>query len=227
MIKAVFFDIGNTLFFYDYDFLSRLLQERFAIDRDPRELEAVHFSLFETFGQQIAKGREHREAVFDVYRQWFTDLDIDEERIAEIMDAVGSHPFPHLFWARLGDGVRETLEWFRGRGFKLGIISNAEGQIRALLKHVGIYDYFETVIDSHEVGMCKPDVRIFQRACSDLGVLPQDAVYVGDLLEVDIIGSQRAGLTPVLVDRDNRHTHAECLRIKKIKEITELALFKG
>ena len=56
MIRAVFFDIGNTLFFYNYRFLSDMLNERFEIDRDPRELEAVHYSLGELIQKKAGEG---------------------------------------------------------------------------------------------------------------------------------------------------------------------------
>lgn len=225
MIRAVFFDIGNTLFFYNYAFLSEMLVERFEIDLDPRELEAVHYSLSEHIQQIAAEGKDHRAIYGEIYQAWFRELEIDDEIIPDIVDAIRKHPFPHMFWAKMGDGVCEMLEWFRERNFKLGIISNAEGQIERLLKHVGLYEYFDVVLDSKLVSIEKPDVRIFRKALEDVGVEPHEAVHVGDLLETDIKGAKDVGMVPVLIDREGRHTDSGILSVRQVHEVTALPIF--
>lgn len=226
MIRAVFFDIGNTLFFYDYEFLSRLLKERFDIDRDPRELEAVHYSLGEMIQLKVHERKDHQTLVCEVYGLWMKELDVDGERIPHIIEAVTEHPFPHLFWGRMGEGVRETLDWLSARGIRLGIISNAEGQIRRLLEHVGVHEYFGSVLDSKEVGLEKPDRRIFERALQELSVGAHEAVHVGDIIAADIVGARDAGMIPVLVDRENRYPDIDCLKVRSVREVIELPLFR-
>jgi HAD superfamily hydrolase (TIGR01549 family) len=225
MIRAVFFDVGNTLFFYNYAFLSNLLIERFEIDLDPRELEAVHYSIGDRVQQIVGEGKDHQAIHDEIYGMWFKELDIDEELIPDIVDAIRKHPFPHMFWARMGEGVCEMLEWFRERSFKLGVISNAEGQIERLLKHVGVYEYFDVVLDSKLVRMEKPDVRIFLKALEGVGVEPHEAVHVGDLLETDIKGAREVGMVPVLIDREGRHAGSDVLSVRHVREVTELPIF--
>ncbi len=226
MIRAVFFDIGNTLFFYNYPFLSDLLKERFEIDRHPQELEAVHYSLNEVIQQKVKEHRDHQTLVREVYALWLDELGVDGERIPRIVDVVGAHPFPHMFWARIGEGVRDTLEWLRERHVKLGVISNAEGQIQRLLEHVGVHEYFGVVLDSKVVGVEKPDVRIFEKALDALGVAADEALHVGDLVEADVRGARDAGITPVLVDRENRYPDIDCLRVRNVCELTALPAFE-
>jgi putative hydrolase of the HAD superfamily len=226
MIRAVFFDVGNTLFFYNYKFLSELLLERFDIDRDPRELEAIHYSLKETIQEMAREGKNYKDMVEAVYSLWLKELDVDEEKIPRVIEIVKSHPFPHLFWSQMGDGVKETLEWFKERRFKMGVISNASGQIKRLLEHTGIDHYFDVVLDSHEVGVEKPDERIFQKALEALGVEPHEAVHVGDLLESDMRGASKVGIVPILVDRENRYPEIDCMRVSHVHEVTGLPIFQ-
>jgi putative hydrolase of the HAD superfamily len=226
MIRAVFFDVGNTLFFYNYGFLSDLLMERFEIDRDPRELEAIHYSLRETIQEMAREGKNYKQMLEAVYSLWLKELDVDHEKIPRVIEVVGSHPFPHLFWSRMGDGVKETLEWFKERRYKMGVISNAMGQIRRLLEHAGIDHYFDVVLDSYEVGVEKPDVKIFDKALKAVGVAPHEAVHVGDLLECDMKGANKVGIVPILVDRENRYPEIDCLRVSHVHEVIGLPIFQ-
>ncbi len=69
------------------------------------------------------------------------------------------------------------------------------------MEAVGLDTRMEHLIASGEVGVAKPDRRIFEHACSVFGVRPSDAAYVGDRLRTDAIGAARAGLTGIWLNR--------------------------
>ena len=79
---------------------------------------------------------------------------------------------------------------------------------------------FEFVIDSGEVGVEKPDPRIFQIALERMGVSAADALYVGDLYEVDVVGARAAGLDVVLLDPSGEHSGRD---VKTVRSVAELA----
>jgi len=226
MIKAIFFDVGNTLFFYNYEFLRGLLIERFSVDVTKDELEAAHQIIRQSLGPLLDQGLSHEAIVEEAYRRWFLAIGIEEERIETVIDAIRNHPFRHMFWSRMEEGAKELLTWFRDRGYRLGIISNAEGQIRRLIDYAGLTMSFDTILDSHEIGFQKPDERIFWRGLADLNVKPSEAVHVGDLFEADIIGARAVGIIPILVDREGRYPDADCLTVKHIGELKSLPIFK-
>ena len=88
-------------------------------------------------------------------------------------------------------------------GHRLGIISNGNGaEQRSKLERTGIADRFEFVHISDDCGHAKPAAEIFLRACTMAGVAPRDTIYVGDLYEIDAIGSRAAGLHGVWLNRD-------------------------
>lgn len=225
MIKAIFFDVGNTLFFYNYDFLRGLLEERFGVDVTAEELEATHQIIRKSLGPLLDQGLSHESLVEEAYKRWFRSIGIEEDKIDPIIEAIKNHPFRHMFWARMEEGTKELLTWFRDRGYKLGIISNAEGQIKRLVEHAGIESSFETILDSHEVGFQKPDQRIFRRGLADLKVEPSEAVHVGDIFEADVVGARAVGIVPILVDREGRYPEANCLTIRNIIELKGLPIF--
>jgi putative hydrolase of the HAD superfamily len=85
----------------------------------------------------------------------------------------------------------------------LGIISNGNGiEQRAKLTSTGIADRFQLVFISADCAHAKPDSEIFRLACHGTGL--QDAVYVGDIYEIDATGARAAGLTGIWLDRQSR-----------------------
>jgi putative hydrolase of the HAD superfamily len=92
-------------------------------------------------------------------------------------------------------------------GVPLGVISNASGQIVTTLHRAGMCQVgagpavaVSCVIDSHDVGVEKPDAAIFALGLDALGLDAADVGYVGDSVVIDVIGSRTAGLRPILLD---------------------------
>ena len=98
-------------------------------------------------------------------------------------------PMPH---------VTDTLDALRERGVKVGLITNG----RALMQNrkidgLGIRPLLDSVVISGDLGVRKPDPRIFAAALEDLAVDPSSAAYVGDNPEPDITGAKRSGMFAV------------------------------
>jgi putative hydrolase of the HAD superfamily len=105
---------------------------------------------------------------------------------------------------------------------KLGLISNGWGkQQREKLELEELHKKFGIIVISSEVGMAKPDPRIFKMACAALKVQPAEAVYVGDLYDLDVQGPQQAGLHPIWLRRGAGHIERPGL--KSIRSLNELA----
>ena len=87
--------------------------------------------------------------------------------------------------------THEALARLRAAGIRLGIVSNSDGRVEQALEAAGLRDYFDVVVDSALVGVEKPDPAIFRAALDALGVAAGEALYVGDLYEVDVLGARR------------------------------------
>lgn len=97
------------------------------------------------------------------------------------------------------DDVMPTLTTLADH-FKLGSISNGF----ANLDDIGLSGHFKVSLAAHQFGCAKPDPRIFLAACDALNVLPEQAVYVGDDVVLDVQGAQQAGLKGVWINRAGR-----------------------
>jgi putative hydrolase of the HAD superfamily len=106
------------------------------------------------------------------------------------------------------------------------VVSNASGQIESVLRRVGVCQVGDgvgvpvrCVVDSHVVGVAKPDPRVFAPALDVLGVPPGRVAYIGDSVTMDVNGARAAGLEPVLVDPYDDHPEADHERVRSLDEL--------
>src|SRR6185369_3755546 len=97
-------------------------------------------------------------------------------------------------WTVAVEGALETVRDLKRRGYRLGVVSNAEGRVERDLIGAGYDGFFETVIDSSVVGVEKPDPAIFRLALERLGASPDGTVFLGDVPAVDVEGARAAGI---------------------------------
>jgi putative hydrolase of the HAD superfamily len=210
-VRAGVFDLGDTLVRFTAEGETWWDVERRAFARAHRFLSEHHAdAAWEPFFERIkrfsddywkrATAGELSFVVDHIVRDTFVELGVplseEVERgtvdafCAEVADACT--PF---------DDAAPVLEALKGRGLKLGLISNTmiHGRIHADdLRRFGLLGYFDDTVFSGDVGLWKPDRRIFERSVAALGVRPEEAFFVGDRIVDDVGGAQAAGLRAVL-----------------------------
>lgn len=108
---------------------------------------------------------------------------------------------------RVYPDVFDTLDELAARGLSLGIVSNWDSHLPRLLEALGLSARFAVVAVSAIEQTGKPDPEIFFRACARLGVAPERSLHVGDSVREDYEAARAAGLSALLIDRENRHPH--------------------
>jgi HAD superfamily hydrolase (TIGR01549 family) len=90
---------------------------------------------------------------------------------------------------------RALLDRLR-RGHRLALVSNFDytPTVHAVLKRDGIFDHFETIVVSADVGLRKPHPELFLSPCRTLGLTPRDVLFVGDSLTLDVVGAKGVGM---------------------------------
>ena len=106
-------------------------------------------------------------------------------------------PYRHEYETLYEDAPR-VLEALAGR-YTLGVLANQADGLKERLDGFGILRYFTYIISSWDVGMMKPDVRVFTRALRTAGCLPEDACMIGDRLDNDIAPAKSAGMKTVWI----------------------------
>ena len=107
---------------------------------------------------------------------------------------------PVGLWDRADPEAAEALGRVKRAGIVAGVISNSNGSVSSILEATGLARHLDFVIDSSVVGVEKPDRRIFELALARARVAAGEAVYVGDLYSVDVLGARAAGIDAVLLD---------------------------
>ncbi|MFN4070895.1 MAG: HAD family hydrolase [Thermus caldifontis] len=136
-----------------------------------------------------------------VFREALRELGGPEERARELAEAFfqGRRRYP------LFPEVPEFLEALRARGAILVLLTNGVPDLqREKLFGAGLGEAFHLTLVSGEVGLGKPDPRLFRMALCAFGVGPEEAVMVGDNPGRDIKGALLAGIKAVFVDRGHR-----------------------
>jgi len=101
------------------------------------------------------------------------------------------------------------------------VVSNWDSRLPILLEHLGLEEFFDTVLVSALEGVEKPGVGIFQRAAARLGVTPASCVHVGDSPLDDYRGAESAGMRAVLVDRHGAFDNGY-LRVKDLRGLYDI-----
>lgn len=200
-VRAVLFDAGNTLVYADAERMAAMLV-RAGVGTDASAVRSAELEARRRLHELISEGHVGTEAV--VWREYFGTLfrgaGVPEERMQEAGRLLrDTHAREHL-WTHVEEGTAEALEALARAGYRLGVISNADGRVEGVLERVGLRPHFEFVLDSQVVGAEKPDPRIFLEACRRLDLDAPACLYVGDLYPVDYLGATRAGMEAVLLD---------------------------
>lgn len=208
MTRAVFFDVGNTLL-YPYPSVSEVCRQVLAEAGHARDLEAIdrYLPMVDAYYEDRYRDDdtfwtdegETSEVWVGMYSLLARELGLDED--AECLARRVYDEFGKAERWRAYDDVVPALVRLRDSGYPLGVISNWDRRLERLLGGLGVAGLFDTIVSSAEVGLHKPDPRIFELACERLGVSPREAVHVGDHHYADIVGASAVGMTPVLIDR--------------------------
>lgn len=102
----------------------------------------------------------------------------------------------------------------------LGIITNGDPKFqRRKLSALGIFDRFQVVMVSGDIGIAKPDLGIFQAACQQAGATPAQSCLVGDKLQTDAEGAIQAGLAGIWLNRNGYTTPTVAPTIRSLHEL--------
>jgi len=211
LIRAILFDFGGTLMHGRRNWAPIVAKADDALTNYIRaqgmEVSLTTFSTeFRRRLDDYFKKRE-KDLLETTYTYVLREL-LNEKGYGEIEDDVIRGALDALFsvtqenWVLEVDAV-DTLEILTERGYNLGIVSNAgdDRDVQQLARGFGISKYFDFILTSAACSYRKPHPRIFELALSNWYCPPAEAVMIGDNLDADIRGAQKAGLYGVWVSR--------------------------
>ncbi len=227
--KAIFFDRDGTLVRGDPEwtrFRNQNLEQWSGRKFDDS------YDYFMKFFQKVLAGgfpfvpyhTVDQELAF--FRQWylyvFEDMGITEKTaeradlLVEKLWYLKKHPYPETV---------DVLEYFKNKGYKMGVISDCPPSLELTLEGCGLHRYFTSFTASSLVGVGKPDPAIYQAALAAQGVAAEESLYVDDCPpEAD--GARALGFASFLLDRNESQPESEW-RIHNLRELVNFVERRG
>jgi putative hydrolase of the HAD superfamily len=221
-IKAVMFDLGGTIIesVEPAEVFHKILEDH-----------GVHVSI-----EKIREAHRKNQSEHDANDMAEQGMEYWDKWNARLLRRIGIDENREMLARRINEqwfdyaglqvypDAAETLEKLKLRKVKLGIVTNAlEEEIQKIFEKLGLKNVFDLAVGCDSCRKAKPSREIFCYALEKLGVRPEDTVFVGDSLKYDYEGAEKAGIRPVLVNR-NGDTLAG---VETVRSLTEILKYVG
>ena len=214
-VKAIFFDVGNTLLFPNRDRIHAPLAKRGILPDAEllRDLECRTKNQFD--GMMTTNGSTDHSFWWLFYSQLLSEIGLHDNAIRDQLVASIRNSGN---WDTIRPGTAEQLRDI-GKRYPIAVISNADGRIEDVLRRCGIAHCFRTITDSGLVGYEKPHPEIFRQALKSMNAAPEESLYVGDVYSVDYLGATGAGMQAVLMDIPGAYRDKDVPRVESLEEL--------
>lgn len=207
MIKAIIFDLDDTL--YDYDSCNAIAEKKlfqeissdFGIPEEkiPELYKSVKNHVKRIIGNEVAASHNRLLYMQDICER------LEKNPLLYAMK------FYDVYWnamldnMKLFDYVEPLIEKARKRGIKIGILTDltAHIQYRKIIK-LGLAEKIDYLVTSEEAGVEKPSEKIFLKMIEKMKIEPYEALMIGDSYEKDILGAKKVGMEVLHYDRKTR-----------------------
>ncbi|WP_448562814.1 HAD-IA family hydrolase [Trichothermofontia sp.] len=210
---VVFLDAVGTLFGVQNGVgaVYRDVACQFGVETDPHVLDRAFFQAFATAPPMAFPGTDP-ETLHQQEFQWWHTLAVETFGLAGYLhqfqdfDAFFQALYDHFATAQpwfVYPEVPATLAQWREAGIQLGVLSNFDSRLFAVLDALGLMEFFTTVTISTAAGAAKPDPQVFAIALQKHDCPAALAVHIGDSFRADYEGAQQAGLQALWLNRQN------------------------
>lgn len=230
MIKAVFFDLYNTLagFSPAREVVQAQAGRELGLELDKAGIIRGYVEADELMTAQNARKHvarltpEEQRAFFARYEQLVlrgAGVQASEELASRVWERVRQIPYGLAAY----DDAVPCLISMKERGLTTGVISNVDGDLDQMCRTLGLAEWVDFTMSSRKAGAEKPKPRIFQMALAEAEVQPHEAMHVGDQYNGDIVGARGVGILPILLDREwLLHHYTDVRRIRSLDEVPDL-----
>ncbi len=202
-LEAVVCDAGGTLIRVDFEWIARDL-ERLGFPTDAAALRRAEIAGRRAYDASLAAIPAATPARRGDPRAYFGGTleaaGVPAALREAAIDRCLAREKERGLWIQPMEGARDALDALLAMGLRLGVVSNSDGRAAFHLENADMRRGVEFVVDSHLVGIEKPDPAIFRVALGRLGTMPERTLFVGDIRSIDEAGARAAGMPFVLLD---------------------------
>lgn len=219
-LRTVFLDAGGVLLFPNWARVSEVLARHGVV------VSRSALARAEPLAKKQIDDRTTIAVTNDAKRGWLyfnlvltaAGVDVSDATDAALTELHEYHRERNL-WEHVPDNVVPALETLAGLGLKMTVVSNANGTLCAHMKRLGLDRYVHCILDSCDLGVEKPDPRMFTIALDRSGAEPSTTIHIGDLYQIDVVGARAAGIRAVLLDEGGLYEGVDCPRVRSLGEL--------
>lgn len=219
-LRTVFLDAGGVLLFPNWSRVSGALAKQGVVVSGPSLARA------EPVAKKQIDDSNTVAVTNDARRGWLyfnlvltaAGVELSDATDAALTELHEYHRERNL-WEYVPENVIPALEAIAGLGLRMTVVSNANGTLCAHMDRLGLSRYVHCILDSHDVGVEKPDPRLFAIALERSGADASTTIHVGDLYQVDVVGARAAGIRGVLLDEGGLYESVDCPRVRSLGEL--------
>jgi putative hydrolase of the HAD superfamily len=226
-IDTLFLDAGGTLITMDFALIARELAA-LGHTVEPTVLARAEAAARPRVSRAIASGGSTEgRSTFEIYVELVLERVLErarDERRELARALVPRIRFPGRsldLWSAVLPGIPAALERLRAAGFRLVVVSNADGTVEEGFTRAGLRPLLDAVVDSHVVGFEKPDPRIFGHALGLFQSDPARTLHVGDMYAADVVGARAAGVHALLLDPHGDWGEVDCPVARDVPSLAE------
>ncbi|TQR17563.1 HAD-IA family hydrolase [Psychrobacillus vulpis] len=221
VVRFIWFDLGYTLAYINREEMYYERLQTIGISKSIEEL-MLAFHLADKYYMREhpgALGKKTEQVMNDYYKRLNEYLHIQCDDLTKERYILGSEIKPE--WRPFEETI-STLEKLKTSGIGVGLISNWDETAIDVLEKTKILPLLDKVIISSEIGIEKPDERIFLHALEQIDIPVCECLYVGDNYYDDVLGSRKVGMDSILINPFDNIGIEEIPDILKISNIKEL-----
>jgi HAD superfamily hydrolase (TIGR01509 family) len=230
-VEAVLFDLFDTLLLLErgevyyqpslrklHDFLNKN-----GVNVPFEDFNRVYFEVREKFYSESRESLEEphfKVRLLHTLHRLGYDLDVSDPIVIGAATTFGNE---FMRYVTIDKDTISVLQNLHGK-YKLGLVSNAfiPETVWTLLEKFGLKQFFNVILISGEINRRKPSPEIFEKALKALGVKASKAVFVGDMLDLDVMGPKNVGMKTILIKRRPTEGIDEVKPDKIIKTLNDL-----
>lgn len=201
IVKAVLFDIDNTL--YDYD------------SADAQAKEAVYAYCWQKFGWKAEETKRYQEEARIQIQQHIKNISgqdtaVVHNRLIRFQKMLENQHLPlmphaislyNIYWDTLISSMEvsgemiDYIKYLKEKGIKIGIATDMTAHIQfRKLEKLSLLSFVDFVVTSEEAGCEKPKKAFYELCIEKAGCLPEECLMIGDNMEKDVSGARAAGM---------------------------------
>ena len=225
MIETVFLDAGGVLVNPNWDRVAA------ALGRHGVPIAASVLEAAEPHAKKQLDTGKAIQATNDNTRGWlYFNLVLQHAGLAlspateAALKELAEYHAQHNLWESVPREVPDALDRLRAAGHRLVVVSNSNGTLAKIFSRLDLVRRFDVLIDSSDVGVEKPDPRIFQLALERSGARPETTLHAGDFFHVDVVGARAAGLQAWLIDAAGLYADHDVTRVPSLAALVDRLL---